>query len=176
MILRDATVADLELLRYWDQQPHIIAATLDDDWQWEIELPRHPVWREQLIAESEGRPIGFIQIINPKLEETHYWGNCLAENCLAENKDDDYRAIDIWIGEPEDLGKGYGTKMMELAIVRCFSCDTVTSILVDPMPSNIKAREFYEKLGFEFIENRILGDDEDECAVYQLTRKQVCGS
>lgn len=43
--------------------------------------------------------IGVIQVIDPAGEETQYWGN------IGEG----YRAIDIWIGEAEDLGKGYGT-------------------------------------------------------------------
>ncbi|MBW4489639.1 MAG: acetyltransferase [Trichocoleus desertorum ATA4-8-CV12] len=54
-----------------------------------------------MIAEIEGRAIGFIQIIDPTLEESHYWGD------IAAN----LRAIDIGIGEATDLGKGYGTKM-----------------------------------------------------------------
>ena len=70
--LRPATIDDLALLRLWDQQPHIIAAKTDEDWGWEVELARSPAWREQLIAELDGRPIGFIQIIDPALEDSHY--------------------------------------------------------------------------------------------------------
>lgn len=62
-------------------------------------------------------PIGFIQIIDPVREESHYWGD------VAEN----LRAIDIWIGAETDLGKGYGTKMMQLALVRCFADLSVTA-------------------------------------------------
>jgi aminoglycoside 6'-N-acetyltransferase len=99
--LRNATYGDLALLRRWDEAPHVLAAT-DDDWGWEQELQRSPPWREQLIAEVDGRPIGFLQIIDPRLEDSHYWGDC------PEN----LRAIDIWIGEEADLGRGFGTRMM----------------------------------------------------------------
>jgi aminoglycoside 6'-N-acetyltransferase len=99
MNLRPVTTADLALLRHWDEQPHVIAAAPNDDWGWEIELNRSPDWREQLIAELDGRPIGFVQIIDPAREESHYWGE--APGGL--------RAIDIWIGEADELGKGYGT-------------------------------------------------------------------
>ena len=51
MNLRAATPADLELLRHWDRQPHVIAADPNDDWGWEVELYRNLDWREQLIAE-----------------------------------------------------------------------------------------------------------------------------
>ncbi len=94
------------MLRQWDEHEHVIASDPNDDWAWEVELGRFPEWREQLIAEKDGRPIGFVQIIDPKREESHYWGNVSAN----------LRAIDIWIGREADLGKGYGTKMMKLAL------------------------------------------------------------
>ena len=158
MILRPATIADLELLRAWDKQPHVIASDPNDDWGWETELRRSPEWREQLIAELDGRAIGFLQIIDPKSEETHYWGEVPG----------DLRAIDIWIGCEADLGKGYGTKMMQLALARCFSEPSVSAVLVDPLASNTRAHQFYERLGFRFVERRHFGDD--ECLVYRLTR------
>ena len=65
--LRPATSNDLTLLRHWDEQPHIIASDPNDDWGWSVELARDPEWREQLIAEIDNRPIGFIQIIDPAL-------------------------------------------------------------------------------------------------------------
>ena len=157
--LRPATIADLNLLQYWDSQPHVIASDPDDDWDWEIELTRDPEWREQLIAEIDDRPIGVIQIIDPAQEDSHYWGN------IASN----LRAIDIWIGEQTDLGKGYGTTMMQLALERCFINPLVTVVLVDPLASNTRAHRFYERLGFKFVEQRIF--NEDECFVYRLNRE-----
>ena len=73
--LRPATTSDLALLRHWDEQPHVLASDPNDDWAWEVELTRSPDWREQLIAELSGRPIGFVQIIDPAREESHYWGD-----------------------------------------------------------------------------------------------------
>jgi hypothetical protein len=70
--LRPATLADVNLLRRWDEQPQVVAADPNDDWGWEVELARTPRWREQLIAELDGRPIGFIQIIDPAEEDSHY--------------------------------------------------------------------------------------------------------
>ncbi|MEG5061467.1 GNAT family N-acetyltransferase [Microcoleus sp. A2-C5] len=156
--LRPATPADLDLLRRWDEQPHVVNADPNDDWGWEIELDRTPDWREQLIAELDGRAIGFIQIIDPALEDSHYWGDVAAN----------LRAIDIWIGEKTDLGKGYGTQMMQLALVRCFSDSAVTAVLIDPLASNTRAHRFYERFGFQFVEPRRFGDD--DCFVYRLNR------
>ena len=158
MRLRPARPGDLELLRHWDRQAHIIAAKSDSDWGWETELARSPDWREQLIAELDGRPIGFIQIIDPALEDSHYWGE------IAPN----LRAIDLWIGEAADLGKGYGTQMMGLAMRRCFAHPSVQAILIDPRADNPRAHRFYDRLGFRFVERRRFG--EDDCFVYRLER------
>jgi aminoglycoside 6'-N-acetyltransferase len=161
--LRTASLADLNLLRYWDEQPHVISADPNDDWGWEVELSLMPDWREQLIAEIDDRPIGFIQIIDPVLEDSHYWGD------IAEG----FRAIDIWIGAEADLGKGYGTTMMRQAIDRCFAVPSVTAILVDPLSSNTRAHRFYKRLGFQFVERRQFGDD--DCYVYRLNRSDWQG-
>ena len=45
--LHSATLADLDLLRRWDEHPHVIASNPNDDWGWEVELNRNPDWREQ---------------------------------------------------------------------------------------------------------------------------------
>jgi aminoglycoside 6'-N-acetyltransferase len=155
--LRAAALEDLPILEYWDEQEHVIDSDPNDDWNWATELPKQVFWREQLVAELNGKPIGFIQIIDPALEETHYWGD------VEQN----LRAIDIWIGLKENLGKGYGTHMMQLAIKRCFANEDVTAILIDPLISNTAARRFYERLGFRFVENRIFGSDETAVCVLE---------
>lgn len=154
--LRPATSEDLPLLKKWDQNQHVIDSDPNDDWQWETELKRTPKWREQLIAELDDRPIGFVQIIDPHYEDSHYWGE------IGKNK----RAIDIWIGEKKDLNQGYGTEIMNLVIQRCFSSPNVEEILVDPLKANTKAHNFYKKFGFQFAEERKF--NEDECYVYKL--------
>jgi aminoglycoside 6'-N-acetyltransferase len=156
--LREADEGDLALLRSWDSQPHVVASNPNDAWRWEEELSRRPAWRELLIAELDGKPIGFLQIIDPAAEESHYWGDV----------EPNLRAIDIWIGEAEYLGKGYGTTIMSRAIARCFDDPSVTAILVDPLASNVRAHRFYERLGFQFTGTRTFGAD--RCYVYRLER------
>ncbi len=158
--LRLAVPQDIALLRHWDAQPHVIEGKSDEDWEWEKELARSPAWREQLIAELDGRPIGFMEIIDPALEDSHYWGDCLSG----------LRAIDIWIGEKDALGHGYGTEMMGIALGKCFADPSVQGVLVDPFANNNRARRFYEKLGFRFVEKRLL--DGSDCAVYRIDRER----
>ncbi|HEX6317249.1 MAG TPA: GNAT family N-acetyltransferase [Burkholderiales bacterium] len=156
--MRPATPADLELLRGWDEQPHVVASDPNDDWGWETELARSPDWREQLIAEAHGRPVGFVQIIDPAREDSRYWGDVPAG----------LRAVDLWIGSEADLGKGFGTQMMRLALARCFADPQVSAVLIDPLASNTRAHRFYERLGFRFVERRRFG--RDDCFVYRLER------
>jgi aminoglycoside 6'-N-acetyltransferase len=159
--LRPATIDDLALLRLWDQQPHVIAAKTDEDWGWEAELARSPEWRKQLIAELDGRPIGFVQIIDPALEDSQYWGDVPGG----------LRAIDIWIGEEAELGKGHGSEMMRVAIAHCFQDPAVSAVIIDPLASNVRAHRFYERLGFQFVERRRFGAD--DCFVYRLERARA---
>ncbi len=159
MRLRKATLEDVALLEYWDTQPHVIeAGGAWESFDWAREIPRQLEWRELLIAEAGGQPIGMLQIIDAGLEETHYWGEVGAG----------FRAIDIWIGEPDYLGQGYGTAMMRLAIDRCFASPEVRAILIDPLARNERAIRFYEKLGFRAVERRMFG--EDDCLVMRLDR------
>lgn len=157
--LRKASREDLEFLRHWDKQEHVLESDPNDDWNWEYELQREPEWREQLIAESDGKPVGFLQIIDPALEESHYWGEV----------PQGLRAIDIWLGEQADLGKGLGTEMMKQTIARIFENAGINAILVDPLESNVRAHRFYERLGFRLLEKRRFG--QDDCLVFRLVRK-----
>ena len=158
LALRVATVDDAPLLRAWDEREHVLLSDPDSDWEWETELLKYPDWREQLIAEVDGVPIGFMQIIDPRAEESHYWGE------VEEN----LRAIDIWIGEEACLNRGFGTQMMRMAIERCFAPAEVKAILIDPLASNTRVHPFYERLGFRLVGPRNFHGD--ECLVYRLER------
>jgi aminoglycoside 6'-N-acetyltransferase len=157
--LRAATKDDIPLLKRWDEKPHVASASGGDDWyDWDKEVPREADWGELLIVEENGRPVGVMEIIDPGREPSHYWGEI----------EDNLRAIDIWIGEEKDLSRGLGTEMMRAAFARCFADPKVTAIVIDPLESNVRARRFYERLGFKFVERRVF--DTDECMVYRLER------
>lgn len=159
--LRDATLDDLPLLQRWDEDPDVLESDPNDDWHWEEELAKTPPWREQLIIEADGVPVGFVQIIDPAEEESHYWGDC----------GPNLRAIDIWIGEPAYRGKGVGGEAMREAIRRCFAPANVEAILIDPLVTNTDAIRFYERLGFRFVEERDFGAD--RCYVMRLVRNRT---
>lgn len=165
--LRRATLADVPTLDRWDRDPQVIAATSDDpdapkafgDAYWPDELAMQSEVNEYFIAELDGRPIGAMQIIDPHLEPTHYWGDI----------EPNLRAVDIWIGDRCDRGKGHGGQMMRLALDRCFADPRVTAIVIDPLASNTRAHRFYERLGFRPVGRQNFG--EDDCLVHRLTRE-----
>lgn len=160
LTLRRAVAADVKLLKIWDGRSQVITASGDDgDFDWEREVPRDVPWREILIAELGGHPIGVIVIIDPAEEEDHYWGDVEA----------DLRAIDIWIGEQAYLGKGHGSEIMRMAIERCFADRQVKAIIIDPLVANTGAHRFYERLGFKKIDRRVFSGV-DDCFVYRLER------
>lgn len=76
--------------------------------------------------------------------------------------------MDIWIGPPDALGRGYGTQMMTLAIQEAFAAPEVTAIVIDPLDSNTDAHRFYQRLGFMVAGRRTF--DEDDCLVHRLDR------
>ena len=170
IVLRSATSADVPLLEHWNRQPHVISATTDDQTA-EVafegtsmadELASQDEYNQYFIAELDGRPIGAMQLIDPHLERSHYWGE------ISPN----LRALDIWIGEPDCLGKGYGETMMRLAFQLCFADSAVTAIVIDPLASNVRAHEFYQRIGFKPVGLRNF--DDDECLVHELTRGDWC--
>ena len=166
IVLRPITLADVPLLDFWNRQPHVIAATSDDpdateafgDTYWPDELARVAPDYQYFIAERGGRAIGAMQIIDPHTESTHYWGDI----------EPNLRALDIWIGAADDLGKGYGEQMMRQALKLCFNEPSVVAVVIDPLASNVQACRFYQRLGFVPEGERTFEDD--DCLVHRLTR------
>ena len=159
MLLRAATLTDLPVLRRWDADPDVIASSGDDGpWDWEAEIAEVVDWREILIGEEDGRPVGVVQIIDPDREATRYWGET----------GPGFRAIDIWIGEAADRGRGLGAGMMRLALARCFAAPEVRAVLIDPLASNTRAHGFYRRCGFRPVGRRVFGTD--DCLVHRLDR------
>ena len=164
--IRKATAADAATLHVWDEKPHVrkavsLSGESSFEADWAEEITGMDASNEFLIAELDGHPIGAMQLIDPAREPTHYWCDV----------DDDLRAIDIWIGEEDCLGKGYGTVMMSFAINRCFSSAEVNAILIDPLINNTDAHRFYARFGFEILERRQF-DDERDCLVLRLERSR----
>jgi aminoglycoside 6'-N-acetyltransferase len=171
--LRWAHLSDKAVLERWDYDPDVIAATTDGeaekafgDHDWGRELPKQSDVDRYFIAEwaasaedVDARPVGAMQVIDAAREPTHYWGD------VAENQ----MAVDIWIGDPADRGRGYGSVMMKMAEMLCFSDPRITAIIIDPLNSNTDAHRFYQRLGYRPTHRQTF-NGEDDCLVHILTR------
>ncbi|MBC7769572.1 MAG: GNAT family N-acetyltransferase [Phycisphaerales bacterium] len=166
LTIRQATQQDVPMLERWDRDPEVIACVTDDPTSPQAFIDA--VWCEEIaansdvtcyyIAELDRRPIGGIQVIDPHLEPTHYWGEI----------EPNLRAIDIWIGDDRDRNAGHGRAMMEAVIDRCFAEPAIAAIVIDPLTSNTEAHRFYRRLGFQVVGRRMFGDD--DCLVHRLER------
>ena len=160
--LRSMTIDDVAVLVRWDDDPDVAAALggRGADWyDWPAELVRDVPWRELLIAEEDGRPIGFLQLVDASAEESHYWGGIEPGTW----------ALDIWIGSPGDRGRGLGAQAMKLALRRIFDEHGAAMVVIDPAVDNRRAIAFYERLGFASVGVREFGDDER--SVMRLLRR-----
>ena len=166
LVIRIATADDIPVLERWDVDPDVIAATSDDPDAkqafdgaiWPDEIAANNDVSCYYIVELGGRPIAAMQVIDPQLEPSHYWGEAEAN----------LRAIDIWIGAKADRNQGHGARMMAAMIERCFADPDVTAILVDPLNSNQAAHRFYQRLGFKVVGRRFF--EKDDCLVHKLAR------
>lgn len=159
--MRSMAIDDVALLVRWDHDPDVAAAIggRGAEWyDWPAELVRDVPWRELLIVEERGRPIGFLQLTDAREEESHYWGDIEPGTW----------ALDIWIGSPDDRGRGLGTEAMKLALRRVFDQHDAEMVVIDPVVGNHRAIGFYERLGFERVGPRKFGDD--DCLVMRFRR------
>lgn len=161
--LRRARLVDCAVLERWDAAPGLA------DWRgedgavdWARELRRNPPWRRMLVAALWGRPVGFVQVIDPAREESRHWG--AAPGGL--------RAIDIWIGDPADRSRGLGARMMRLALALCWR-EGARAVLIDPMARNVRAIRFYRRMGFRAVGRRRFWDD--DCLVMRIERPRRPG-
>ncbi len=157
--LRPATQEDASVLRGWESAPHLDGLLGDGDWQWETALASDRPAHRPFIAEVEDQPIGFLEILDPALDPERYWGD------LPPG----HRAIDLWIGNPDFIGRGFGREMMRLALELCFSDPEVHTVLVDPLASNTASHRFYVCCGFRLVEERWFSGD--RCCVYAVDRE-----
>jgi len=149
---------DIPMLNEWNEKQHVKDAFgRDEMYDWEYELSGDRDSEEILIAEADSRPIGVV-IIGDPAQETHYWGDI----------EPNLRAIDIWIGDESELGRGYGTQMMQLALKRCFRTADVRAVILDTLIRNTRSHQFYERFGFRQIDRRTF--ESEECFIYRLDR------
>lgn len=169
------TEADLPLIRRWLLEPHVSRwwqdpprATYPDD---ELEKYRRRIFGDDtdptllFFIRHGGRPIGFIQCY--RIDDYDEYGRALALDVPSAG-------IDLFIGEPDLIGKGLGP-----AAIRAFLRDVVfarydvAECVIGPSVRNLSAIRAYEKAGFVFLRDVVVPDEPDPEHLMRIRRDAV---
>ena len=91
-------------------------------------------------------PIGYIQYWDIDV----YVSTCPTPKVFTNEPKQSY-GIDIFIGEPEYLNKGLGSKILISFVKKLHSERGFKRFLIDPSAKNIRAIKCYQKAGFKII-------------------------
>jgi aminoglycoside 6'-N-acetyltransferase len=140
---RPVTAADLPMLAAWLDRPHV-AEWWDDveDKVAEIREAMTDPSTEPFIVELDGRPIGYIQCYDPHAEEGHPY----------RDQPPGTLGIDQFIGEPDLVGIGHGSRLIEPSWTACSRA--APSGRHRPDPTNARAIRAYKNAGFEPFDTR----------------------
>ena len=138
---------DLPRLHEWLNRPHLIEhwgqpPTLEEVRDKYLPRMTSSPTDEAYIAYLDDRPAGYIQSYVAVETDDGWWPG---------QHDQGVRGIDLFLAEPEDLGRGLGTEMVSEFVRVLFTDPSVTRIQVDPAPSNGRAIRCYEKTGFHAV-------------------------
>jgi aminoglycoside 6'-N-acetyltransferase len=135
---RPMTSADLPKIRHWLAIPHVREWWGDPSEQYALvsgDLDEPAM--DQFIVSARSNDFGYLQCY-----DLTAWNSGFGEHPPGT------RGIDIFIGEPDMIGRGHGS-----AFIRCFVDDRLKNgaprIVTDPDPLNNRAVRAYEKAGFK---------------------------
>jgi len=113
----------------------------------------------------QGRPIGFIQCY--RIDDYDDYGRALALDVTAAG-------IDLFIGEPDLVGRGHGP-----ALIRAFLRDVVfvrydvAECVIGPSVKNLSAIRAYEKAGFRFFKDAWVPNEPDPEHLMRIRRDEL---
>ncbi len=145
---------DIAQARRWLLEPHVRRWWHDDPK--ETDYPEGTIadWAKRIRGEDAtemyvialaGQPIGMIQSYRVE-DEPEY---------VAEIGDLSERAIsvDLFIGEPDLIGKGHGPALLRAFLGDAFARYVVDYCVIGPSRSNVAAIRAYEKAGFRYLKD-----------------------
>lgn len=167
--IRDLELSDLPLLSAWSQRPHVERwwhepADLDATRAAYLPVILGTDPTHMCVVELEGRPIGCIQWAR--------WRDYPQEAGRRAAAEDEV-SVDYFIGEPDLIGQGIGTRMIAAALtyVRQQAPD-VAGALIDPEQGNRASCRALEKNGFRLVDVRQIQDPGEPVlgptAIYRL--------
>ncbi len=168
---RKLQLDDLSLLHEWLNLPHV-HEFYDKDKEntvEEVEKRYAPKIKGEkptdcYFALYEGKPVGYIQ---------KYFVNNWPELGNYLQYDDTVVSVDLFIGDPEFMGKGFGSLMLsEFLNQIVFANPKVTLCMIGPEPSNKRAIKAYEKIGFKHVQTIKIGDEPEMTYIMELRREK----
>lgn len=143
MQLRPFTDKDIPLMEAWLKAPHV-AKWFEHPKAWleEIALRKTKYsFIAHFIAEEDGYPVGFCQHYDFTRGGEDWNGNVPAAGSYS---------IDYLIGEPEYLGKGFGTAIVKLLTDEVKRNTNAARIIVKPESGNAASRNTLLSAGFVY--------------------------
>lgn len=153
---RALSESDLPLMQDWLSRPHVTewwepAPTLEE--VREDYLPRlapqsvlpldAPAGVVQYLAYEAGVPFAFVQAYRVMAHQAEGW--------WPDETDPHALGVDQFIGLPERLGQGLGTRMLQAFVAFLFQDPRVSRLQTDPAPTNARAIACYRKVGFRDV-------------------------
>lgn len=147
LTLRPMHPADLGLVERWLGEPHVarwyvadstVARELDD-------LRRCVSGNEPthvLLVVEAGRPVGWCQ-----------WYRCddYPDHAVAVGAEPGDVGIDYAVGEPDRVGRGVGTALVQALVDRIAADVPGAGMVADPDAANLGSRRVLEKAGFRLV-------------------------
>ena len=154
--------ADYGLLVRWRAQPHVHEWWEPDNPAPDLETVRAhygPRTRPEdpttaCIIELGGIPMGYLQF--------YRWLGWPEEAAAVEiEPDEDTFGIDLFIGEPAQIGRGLGTRAVSLICDHLERDLGATAVALTTESTNVRAQRAYEKAGFRKVREVLDTDTRD---------------
>lgn len=114
------------------------------------------------IVSYESKPVGYIQ----KYKIKDY-----PENAQYVKSEDQASGVDLFIGEPNFIGRGLVSMMLKKFLKEIiFTQEGIDTCVIDPQPDNARAIRAYEKVGFKFV--RVLQKPKKRNPTYLMRLKK----
>ena len=144
--------ADYELFVRWRNEPHVAEWWNTDEDPNPMTLghvvleygPQSDPWVSKCFITLDDRPIGFVQFYPWAAEADE------AREMGVPDPDSSY-GLDIFIGEPNAVGRGLGSRVVELVARHVFETLDATNVALLTPVGNERAHRAYENAGFRKV-------------------------
>nr|WP_319571010.1 GNAT family N-acetyltransferase [uncultured Draconibacterium sp.] len=144
MKIRDFKIEDLSTLKIWLEQDYISRFWGNiQEWIDEITENLDADWVKCFIVEHNDKPIGFLQYYETDNAPPGDWSSESVGTV----------GIDYLIGNRNYIGKGYGSKIVQLLVELIKSKNEYDYIIADPVKENLASIKTLENNDFYLSEN-----------------------